>query len=118
MPSVLIKESSAGATAVGGNLMSGNRFQTAPRFRRIRRIGLTGSSAVGTGSLDVFYGATLVFNGVNVTTSGSTAVPLEAKDMLPVASDYVCQPGEPINLIVTAVSVTNPFICLLEIEEL
>lgn len=117
MPSVLIRESSAGNIAVGGNLMSGNRFQTAPRFRRVRRVGCTGSSAAGVGAFDIYYGATLVFNGVTPTTSGTTP-PVESKDLLPVASDYVCQPGEPINLIVTTVSATNPFLVLLEIEEL
>lgn len=115
MPTVIVKEASAGS-AVGTNIMSGNRFQTATTWRKVVRVGVTGSNAAAAGSMDLLYGSTVIANGLSPTTSGAV-IPLEAKDILPIRSDYWCEPGEPINVIITAVSTTTPFTLLLEIDE-
>lgn len=115
MPTITFKESAA-ASAVNTNLFAGNREQIKNRARRVRRIGVVGSAAVGDASVDLFYGSTYVGTYYN-TSAGAAVVPLESKDLIPVAGNMVCEPGEPINVLVSDASGTNVLVITLEIEE-
>lgn len=113
MPTITFKEASA-ASAVGTNLMPA-RFATSPKFRRISRIGVVGSAVLGDASLDVYYGDHYV--GTFFPTTIGVVIPVDSKDMIPVSDDTLCQPGEPISVIVSDASATNVFVVTLEIQE-
>lgn len=118
MPSIIVKEASA-ASAVGTDLMNsgaGLRFRATSTYRKIVRIGVVGSSAVGNAAVDVYYGATLVAGALQNTSSGAVT-PLEAKDILPLHSDYWAEPGEPIIIAINTASATNVLVVYLEIAE-
>ena len=115
MPSITVKESAAGS-AVGTNLLSGNRLQNGVSYRRVRRIGVVGSAAVGDASVDLFYGSLYVGTFFN-TSAGANLVPLEAKDMMPIAGEDLAQPGENINVLISDAGATNVLVVTLEIDE-
>lgn len=107
----------AQATAVVGfNIMGGNRIQTAPHYRTINRIGLVGSTNPGDCSVDVFYGSTYIGTFFN-TSGGANIIPLDSKDMMNLHSNYVCEPNEPINILVSKAAVTNAIMLTMEIDE-
>lgn len=114
MPTITVEESSA-ASAVGTNLMSGNRVQVASTRRRVRRIGVTGSAVLGDAELQLFYGSVFVGN-FRPTTIG-VVMPLDARDMIPVVDDNICMPGESLNLFVSDAGATNIIRATMEIEE-
>lgn len=119
MVSFVVKESSAGQ-AVGTDLMAAtgtwNRFRISNTWRKIRRIGVAGSSAAYNASVDVYYGATLVATNLNNTTSGAVG-PKEAGDILPLVSDYWCEPGEPLIIQINTASATNALQVFVELLE-
>lgn len=114
MPTITFKESSA-AQAVGTNLLP-SRFATSMRPRRIRRVGIVGSAAVGDAAVDVYYGDHFVGTFFN-TSAGANLVPLEAKDLVPVSDSTINMPGEPLSVIVSDAGATNVLAITLEIEE-
>ncbi len=101
---------------MGTNLLSGNRVQIAPVYRRVKRIGLVGSAAVGDASVDLFYGSTYIGTFFN-TSAGANLIPLDAKDLISVESEEVCLPGEPLNVLISDAGGTNVLVTTLEIEE-
>lgn len=118
MSIVVFSEASA-ATAVGTDLMASspqNRYKFDPRVRYVRRIGVTGSSAVGNAKIDLFYGQTLIGTFANTTSGAST--PIEAKDILPVVSDLGLAPNEPLIVQINTASATTVLTIYLEIVEM
>lgn len=116
MSNITIKESAA-ASAVGTNLMAGNRVQSAPRPRFVKRIGVVGSAAVGDSSVDLFYGNVYIGTFFN-TTLGAAVLPLDARDMINVSSNVGMEPNEPLNVLISKASTTNILAVTLEIQEL
>lgn len=115
MPNITVQESAAGS-AIGTNLMAGNREQMKNSYRRVSRIGVVGSAVLGDSSLDLFYGSTYI--GTFFPTTIGVVLPLEARDFVGVDPTIVCEPAEPINLLVSDVGVTNVMRATLVIEEL
>lgn len=115
MATITIKEAAA-ASAVGTNLMAGNRMQIVPRVRTVQRIGVVGSAAVGDASVDLFYGNTYIGTFFN-TSAGANLIPLDAKDLVNVASNVGMEPNEPLNLLVSDAGATNVLVITLEILE-
>lgn len=116
MATITIKEATA-ASAVDTNLMAGHRLQISPRFRRVRRLGVVGSAAVGDAAVDLFYGDTFIGRFYN-TSAGASLIPLDAKDMMPVVSRYALERNEPLNLLISDAGATNILVVTLEIEEM
>lgn len=116
MPTLIITEASA-ASAAGTNLMANNRFSVSNTYRKVVRIGVVGSSAVGNASIDVFYGATMIANNLKNTSGGANLTPLEAKDIVPLRSDYWCEPGEPLIVSINTPSASNALTVYLEVAE-
>lgn len=116
MSNITVKEAAA-ASAVGTNLMAGNRMQTNPRPRFVRRIGVVGSAAVGDASVDLFYGNTFIGTFFN-TSAGANLIPLDAKDMVPVSSNVGMEPNEPLNVLISDAGATNVLVVSLELVEL
>lgn len=106
------RETSAGQ-AVGVNISSGARWQVAGNYRVLRRLALTGSAAAGDAAIDLFIGNLYV--GTYYNTSTGTA-PVEAKDYIKV--DYVVEPGEPINCIISDAGATNVLQVAVEMEDM
>lgn len=114
MPTITVKEDSA-ASAVGTNLMSGNRIQLAAAFRRVKRIGVVGSAAVGDASVDLFYGSEYMGTFFN-TQAGANLIPTNDNDMLALQDETLNEPGEPLNLLISDAGATNVLAVTLEIE--
>lgn len=115
MALVTVKESTAGS-AVGTNLMAGHRQQIVPRYRRVTRLGVVGSAAAGDAAVDLFYGDTYIGTFYN-TTSGANVIPVDSKDMMSVPSQYVLEPNEPLNLLISDAGSTNVLVVTMEIQE-
>jgi len=115
MPTITVKEDSA-ASAVGTNLLAGNRVQISPNFRRVKRLGFVGSAAIGDASVDLFYGSEYIGTFFN-TTAGASKIPTNDTDMLLIADERLAVPGEPLNLLVSDAGATNIVVATLEIEE-
>jgi hypothetical protein len=118
MAVIRIVETSVG-TAAGTNLMlsgatGGQLFVFDHRPRRIRRIAVVGST--GAGVVSVYIGTTLVGDFASTTTAAN-ASPKEAADFVPVPGVGLVAPGEMLSVQVKAISVTNPFIVVIETEE-
>jgi len=116
MAMIVLTETAAG-TGVGTNLIVslGTRAVTSPRYRYIRRIGVTGSSAAYNASVDVFYGQTYIGTFFN-TTSGAVG-PVDAKDFMTLAPTKVCEPGEQLSVVISKSSATNAMTIVLDIVE-
>jgi hypothetical protein len=118
MANVTVQEASAG-TAVGTDIfqLAGNTFfVTAPVGRVLRRIGVTGSTAAGNASIDLYIGTEKIGTYFN-TTSGAV-VPVDAKDMMPVITHRGVLAGEAIRLIISKASTTNVLSVTLELQEI
>jgi len=115
MSNITIKEAAVGQ-AVGTNLMAGNRLQTAPRPRFVKRIGVVGSAVPGDASVDLFYGNTFI--GTFFNTTIGAVVPLDSKDIVQVASNLGMEPYEPLHVLTSKVSTTTVMTVSLEIQEL
>jgi hypothetical protein len=115
MALITVKEAAA-ASAVGTNLMAGHRLQIAPRYRRVRRMGVVGSTNPGDGSVDLFYGDTFIGTFFN-TSGGANLIPLDAKDMIKVPSNLAMLPFEPLNLLISDAGVSNIMVVTMEVEE-
>lgn len=116
MPSITVVESAA-ASAVGTNLMAGNREQSKPRLRQVTSIGLVGSAAVRDAAVQLFYGDTFIGEFFN-TTAGANVLPLYQRDIVAVDPTMAAEPGEPINLLISDAGLTNVLVCTLEISEI
>lgn len=116
MPTVTIKEASAG-TAVGTNLTSGHRVQTSPMYRRVKRIGVVGSAAIGDASIDLYYGSTYMGTLFN-THAGANLMPLSDSDMLFVDQNTMLKPNEALHLLISDAGGTNVLVVTMEIEEI
>ena len=114
MPTITV-DAAAATAVVGYNLMAGNRVQVASTRRRVRRIGVVGSAVLQDAEVQLFYGSVFVGN-FKPTTIG-VVVPLDARDMMPVVDDNICNAGESLNLFVSDAPATNPIVVTLEIEE-
>jgi hypothetical protein len=114
MATFTIIEASVGSP-VGTNLMAGNRFQISPKYRQVRRIGVVGSAVLRDASVDLFFGDTYI--GTYFPTTIGVVIPVDSKDMINVQTEYALEPNEPLNLIVSKISVTNPFAITLEVDE-
>lgn len=114
MTTLTVLESAAG-NAVGTNLMSGNRVQSAPIFRKVSKIGVVGSAAIGDASVDLFYGSTYV--GTFFNTTAGAVLPLEARDIVEVGGDLLLEPSEPLNILISDAGATTTLRVTLEIEE-
>lgn len=115
MAVITVKEAAA-ASAVGTNLMAGHRMQIVPRYRRVSRIGVTGSAAAGDASVDLFYGDTYIGTFYN-TTLGANILPLDGRDMMNVPSTWALSPNEPLNILISDAGATNILYVTLEIQE-
>lgn len=101
--------------AAGSDLLANNFFQFDPRPRIVSRIGLTGSAVIGDAYVSLYYGTEKI--GDFYPTTIGVVNPLEARDFVPIRTNRALRPHEAIRLIVGKVSVTNPFRCVLEIQE-
>lgn len=106
---------SAAARPAGTDLMAGNRNQFSPRYRQVNRLAVTGSAAAGDGELELSYGDTFI--GLFRNTSTGLA-PVENKDFVPVPSDMVCEPQEPLRVVIAVAFNTNVTQVKLEVTEL
>lgn len=113
MAFMTIVEASA-ASAVGTDLMDGERLQTSSLPRRVTQIGLGGSTAVGDWAIDLFYGSEFVGRFYNTTTDNA----IDDTDMLNIPGILVCAPNEPIHLFVHDPSNTNAGVIQLGIQEI
>jgi hypothetical protein len=105
---------SAAASAVGTDLMDGERLQTSSLARRVVAVGLGGSTAVGDWAIDLFYGSEFVGRFYNTTTDNA----IDTQDMLAVPGILVCSPNEPIHCFVHDPSNGNAGVIQLAIAEL
>lgn len=116
MPTVFIQESAAG-TAVGNNLTAGHRIQTSPMYRRVKRAGVAGSAVLRDGGyVDIYYGATYMASLVPTTIG--VVQPVSDKDMFFLDQNTMLKPGESLNCLISKISVTNPVVLAMEIEEI
>ncbi len=115
MPTITIKETTA-ASAVNTNLMAGHREQTKYSYRDVKKIGVVGSVNPGDASVDLFYGSTFVGTFFN-STGGANVIPKPDTDMMEIDDDNFCNPGEPINVIISDAGLTNVLVVTLVIEE-
>lgn len=104
----------AAASAVGTDLMDGERGQTSTLPRRVVSMGLGGSAAVGDWAVDLFYGNEFVGRVYNTTTDNA----IDDTDMLKIPGILVCGPNEPLHLFVHDPSNTNAGIIQLGIQEI
>lgn len=116
MATFTVKEASA-ASAVGTNLMAGHREQMRNAYRVVKRLGLVGSTNPGDAAVQLFYGNTFIGEFFN-TSGGANLIPLEAKDLVTVSSDVACEPGEPLNVIISDAGAGNVIVVTLDVEEL
>jgi len=112
---VLSAQVTAATLAVGYDVFSAQPFldfATAKYRRRVKRIGITGSTAIGDTVFQLKYGAREVANGLYNTQTG---VDLDdSADMVLIVDTDVNQIDEPIILQVTDAATSNP--CLIKIE--
>ncbi len=113
---ITLKEAAA-ASAVGTNLMAGHRAQMTPRYRRVTRLGIVGSTNPGDASVDLFYGSSYIGTFFN-TTGGANLIPLDAKDMVPVPTNMIMEPNEPLNVLISDAGAGNIIVVTMEVQEL
>lgn len=80
-------------------------------------MGVVGSAAVGDAAVDLFYGDTYIGTFYN-TTAGANVIPVDSKDLLRVPSQYVLEPNEPLNVLISDQGATNVLVVTMEIQEL
>jgi hypothetical protein len=107
----------AASCAVGVNVMDGENFEVDNWFRRVVRVGITGSNAVAgaLGHFELKYGDRRV---ALLSSQSITDLSVSQLHMLPINSRLVCRPGEAIQLIVKTVSAGNEFRVLLDIKDI
>lgn len=114
---VYIEDTATAAVAIAGaNLFGGKYYQTSGSFRRVKALGLTGSAAAGDTNVELLYGTVKVGEFRN-STLGANITP-KKDDMKIVNSDWVCDPGEPINFIVKTGASVNALFWAVDIQEL
>lgn len=116
MATITVLETAA-ASPVGTDLMQNNRLRTSPYWRRVRAIGVVGSTAIGDCSVDLSYGGEFRGNFFN-TTAGASKIPTALTDIIPVGGDMWCPPGTPIAVQVSDVGVTNVIAVTLVLDEM
>lgn len=116
MPTVTIKEGSA-ASAVGTNLTQGHRVQTSPMYRRVKRIGVVGSTNPGDASIDLYFGSTYMGTCYN-STGGANIVPKSDGDMFFIDQNTLLKPNEALHVLVSDAGATNVLVVTMEIEEI
>ena len=113
---VLVQEIVTAANAtLGANIASGKWWETSPKYRAIRKIGLVGSTAVADTSLEIFYGTEKVAEIKN-TTAGAAKVPVDS-DMQTVPLDKVMVPNERLMIKVNDAADTQNIVLTMEIVE-
>jgi hypothetical protein len=109
----------AAAQASGTNLVTGtggnSELASSNRARFIRKIAVVGSSAAGTGSVIVTYGATKV-GEYFVTSTGTVAV--EGKDYLTLPPLMFCPAGTQLIVKTGTVGATNAMNVFLDVIEI
>ena len=111
---LVFEKFTAAQVAVDKNLSEGFDWQKSNVPRRVRRIGVTGSNAIGDMRLDIYYGSEKVMSVVNVATG--LLVP-RTKSFWHV-SKLILPAGVPLNVMVVTAAVTNPVYLYLDIAEL
>jgi hypothetical protein len=110
-----IKEATA-ASAVGTDLMDGDKLQTSSLVRRVRQLGIVGSAAINDCAIELFYGSHFIGRFYN-THAGANVIPLADSDLIPVGGMMPCPANEPIHIFVADASGTNPVYVTLVIDE-
>jgi hypothetical protein len=105
----------AADVAVNDNLAKGKDWQKDDRRRRIKKVGLAGSTNPCDCILDIFYGSKLIAKIVN-TTGGAAKVP-EKDDFHYISSQLYCAAQEQINVIVRDAADTEIVCLCLDIQE-
>lgn len=108
---------SAAASAVGTDLMDGNKLSTSSLPRRVTHIGVVGSTNPSDAAVDLFYGSTFMGKFFN-TTGGATVIPKADADLIPVGGPLVCAPNEPIHVFISDASLANVLAVTLVIQEI
>jgi hypothetical protein len=113
----LIQESVAAATAtVGVNLAAGKWWEKSNVWRRIRNIGLVGSTAVSDTVLEIFFGTTKVME-IRNSTAGAAKTPLTGTDVHQHSSFLGCAPNQSIAVVVKTAPSTNAIVLHMDIED-
>jgi len=107
---------SAAQAIVGYDMAVGQWWKKNGTYRRIRHIGLAGSSAVGDCYVSIEYGQTLV-GVVGNSTAGANKIPNMNTDIVPHSSPIYCGPQEEIFLKVRDAADTNQIVLIVDIEE-
>lgn len=113
MAFLTVREAAA-ASAVGTDLMDGQRLQTHPLPRRVMKLGLSGSTAIGDCAVDLFYGSEFIARIYNVSTNAA----LTGEQMYDNPGVLVCSPNEPIHAFIADVGVGSVMVLHLAIEEI
>jgi hypothetical protein len=96
----VITVTESGATAVGTDLMDGEKLQTSSLPRQVTRIGYSGSAAIADCAIELFYGNEFVAKVYNTSTND---IP-NRDDMFDNPGILVCAPNEPIHVYVATAS--------------
>jgi hypothetical protein len=113
MAFITVTEASA-ESAIGTDLMDGERLQTSALPRRVVQMGIGGSTAVGDCAVDLFYGSEFVARVYNTTTNNA----IKGEEMINIPGILVCAPNEPIHLFVHDAGHTNVMVVQLGIQEI
>lgn len=108
---------SAAASAVGTDLLDGNKVQLSGLPRRVTHIGVVGSTAIADCAVELFYGSTFMGKFYN-TTAGASKIPTANADLIPVGGPLVCAPNDPVHVFIADVGVGNVIAVTLVIQEI
>ena len=98
---------------VGKNLADGKVWQKGKRVRQVKRIGLSGSAAIGDTKLSISYGTVKVAEVLNT----DTGLDVDKTKMYWLSTKFVSPRETPINVIVDDAPATSPIMLVLDIKE-
>jgi len=114
---VLFQQSFA-APALGADVLADSWIKKSANYRRVCRIGLTGSTAEGDCFFDLYYGSRKVIAQLSVTTEGNDIGFNNSKDIIVVSSKALCKPGEELRLVCTDAANSNEVSVHLDIQDI
>jgi hypothetical protein len=106
----------AASCVVGLNLLADKWIEESPYWRRVSRIGICGSTAVGDNEFVLKYGDREV-GRFRTSTVGAGKVPQD-DDMQVNASKMLCGPNTKIRLECVDAPATNPIWFILDVQEI
>jgi len=106
----------AGTSVKGYDMAVGQWWKKNGTFRRIRHVGLVGSTAIGDCFVSIEYGQTLV-GVIGNSTAGANKIPNMNTGIVPHRSPICCAPHEEIFLILQTDVTTNQVVKIVDLEE-